>query len=275
LTGATGPAGINAIVAQQVNVVPTTTNATFYPVFANVSTGNSYMYSNASGLNFNPNTNVLAIGTSSPTGAVHILNSIPDLLFLQSSNSATGSNRASIIFAPTGVSSTVWETGSRGYNADKTNGFYIYDKSRSAYTMIIDNLGQMAVGNTSIVDGSVTGSYPLAYTFAVGGSLYASSTITAGGAVTAFSDARLKSNVLPITNSLQKLLQLQGVTYQRTDTGDLGRGLIAQQVQKIYPELVVENKDGMLSVAYGNFVADVIEAIRELQDQIHKLAGSQ
>jgi hypothetical protein len=258
-------------------VVPTTTNATFYPVFANVATGNSFMYSNASGLNFNPSAVTLGIGTSSPLGKVHVLADGPDMLVLQNSNSAASVNRASIVFAPTGVATTVgWEMGGRGnaVGIDKANSYYIYDRSRSAYTMIIDPLGQMAVGNTNVVDGAFSGSYPFGYTFNVGGSIYASTTITAGGAITAYSDARLKSNVLPITNSLQKLLQLQGVTYKRIDTGELGRGMIAQEVQKIYPELVVENGDGMLSVAYGNFVADVIEAIRELKDQIDSIKAN-
>jgi hypothetical protein len=45
--------------------------------------------------------------------------------------------------------------------------------------------------------------------------------------------------------------------------------LIAQDVQKIYPELVVENtEDGMLSVAYGNLVAEAIAAIQELYNMI-------
>ena len=62
------------------------------------------------------------------------------------------------------------------------------------------------------------------------------------------------------------------MTYRRTDTGILGRGLIAQEVEKVYPDLVVKNdQDSMLSVAYGHFMGDVIEAIRELKDQVDSL----
>jgi len=233
------------------------------------------MYSNGTGLNFNPSTVTLGIGTSSPIGAVHILNSNPDTLVIQTSSAVAGSNRASIIFAPTGVATSAgWEMGGRGSSADKAKSYYIYDRTRGAYTMIIDTAGSMAVGSTTLVDGSGGGSYPFGSALNVGGTLYVTSSITAGGSITAYSDARLKSNVLPITHSLQKLLQLQGVTYQRIDTGDQGRGLIAQEVQKIYPELVITNPDGMLSVAYGNFVADVIEAIRELQDQIDSIKAN-
>jgi hypothetical protein len=129
--------------------------------------------------------------------------------------------------------------------------------------------GNLGIGTTTLTS-----------TLNVGGSAYISNNlvtggyITAGGAVTAYSDSRLKTNIHIITNSLQKLLQLQGVTYERTDTGDRGRGMIAQNVQKLYPELVIENANGMLSVAYGNFIADVIEAIRELQDQIDDIKNN-
>ena len=99
---------------------------------------------------------------------------------------------------------------------------------------------------------------------------------TAGGAVTAYSDARIKTDIQQITGALDRLLQLQGVTYLRTDTGEQGRGFIAQALQKIYPELVITNSvDGMLSVAYGNLLADVVEAIRDLHNKIEKLSGLQ
>jgi hypothetical protein len=92
---------------------------------------------------------------------------------------------------------------------------------------------------------------------------------TAGGAITAYSDRNIKTDIVPVENALARILQLQPVTYMRTDTGVFGRGLIAQDVQKIYPELVVENtEDGMLSVAYGNLVAEAIAAIQDLYNMI-------
>ena len=90
--------------------------------------------------------------------------------------------------------------------------------------------------------------------------------LTVSGSVTAYSDARVKTNIETITNALDGLLQLRGVTYTRTDTQEQGRGFIAQQVQGVFPELVVENSDdGMLSVAYAHMMGDVVEALRELK----------
>ena len=96
--------------------------------------------------------------------------------------------------------------------------------------------------------------------------------LTVSGSVTAYSDERIKTNVQQITGSLDRLLQLTGVTYTRTDTGANSRGLIAQAVAKVYPEMVVTNEqDGMMSVAYAQMMGDVIEAIRDLKAQVDAL----
>lgn len=104
-----------------------------------------------------------------------------------------------------------------------------------------------------------------------------SGNFTAGGTVTASSDERLKKEIKPLKNSLEKLLQINGVTYKWKDpkkeqTTQIG--LTAQNVQKTYPELVRTNEDGKLSVAYQNFVAPIIEALRELYVQITHLFTS-
>ena len=95
---------------------------------------------------------------------------------------------------------------------------------------------------------------------------------TATGNVTAFSDARVKTNIKTIDNALSKVLALRGVTYNRTDLEDKSEqiGVIAQEVKEILPQVVQEN-DGHYSVAYGNIVGVLIEAIKEQQAQIEEL----
>lgn len=92
------------------------------------------------------------------------------------------------------------------------------------------------------------------------------------GDITAFSDIRVKSNLEVIQNPISKVQQLNGYTFNRIDGLD-GRyaGLIAQEVQEVLPEVVKTGPDGMLSVAYGNTVALLIEAIKEQQKQIEEL----
>lgn len=97
--------------------------------------------------------------------------------------------------------------------------------------------------------------------------------LVATGNITAFSDARLKKDVVTIDNALEKTLQLRGVYFTRNDIEDAKRevGVIAQEVQKIVPELVRESENGTLSVAYGNTIALLIESIKELNAKIDAL----
>ena len=93
------------------------------------------------------------------------------------------------------------------------------------------------------------------------------------GTVTANSDEKLKENVVGITNALEKVMDLRGVYFNRIGKNydDREIGVIAQEVEKVLPELVKEGPDGTKSVAYQNMVAVLIEAIKEQQEQINEL----
>jgi hypothetical protein len=97
-----------------------------------------------------------------------------------------------------------------------------------------------------------------------------SGNLTATGNVTAFSDVRLKEGLEPIADALERVQSLTGYTYTRIDTGERHTGLIAQEVQKVLPEAVMDNGDH-LSLAYGNMVGLLIEAIKAQQVQIDEL----
>jgi hypothetical protein len=94
-----------------------------------------------------------------------------------------------------------------------------------------------------------------------------------------FSDIRLKINVTPLSNALERVLSLQSVQYNwRKDVlpyanfGDeLQIGLIAQDVQKIFPGLVVAMPNGYLAVDYEMLTPILVEAIKEQQIQINDL----
>ena len=97
-----------------------------------------------------------------------------------------------------------------------------------------------------------------------------SGNITASGNVTAYSDVRLKTNIETLTNALEKVLSLRGVSYNRTDidTERTHIGVIAQEIEQILPEVISENENGIKSVSYGNIVGILIEAIKELKKQL-------
>lgn len=98
-------------------------------------------------------------------------------------------------------------------------------------------------------------------------------TFTAVGDVIAYSDARVKTNVATITDPLDKVTRMRGVTYNRTDSTDTSEkvGVIAQEIQQVLPQVVTKDNEGMLGVSYGNLAGVFIEAIKEQQRQIEDL----
>ena len=92
--------------------------------------------------------------------------------------------------------------------------------------------------------------------------------------VTAFSDVILKDDINTIDNALDRVQGMRGVFFNRKDiTGGRQTGVIAQEVEPFLPEVVRETKDEkkIKSVAYGNMVGVLIEAIKELNAKIEEL----
>jgi hypothetical protein len=102
---------------------------------------------------------------------------------------------------------------------------------------------------------------------------------TFSGNVTAFSDRKLKDNLEVIPNALDKVSQLTGYTYDRIDMDGVRQsGLIAQDVQEVLPEVIFSNVDPdsgeeTLSVAYGNMIGLLVEAVKELKAEVEELKG--
>jgi hypothetical protein len=98
--------------------------------------------------------------------------------------------------------------------------------------------------------------------------------LTCSGDIVAYSDRNIKTNIEQIPDALEKVLKIGGYTFNRKDGGSERRtGVIAQEVQAVLPEAVYKTDDGTLTVAYGNMVGLLIEAIKELQgslDSAHK-----
>jgi hypothetical protein len=106
-------------------------------------------------------------------------------------------------------------------------------------------------------------------------SLDVSGAIRASGDITAFSDARVKENINPIVNALEKIRELRGVTYTGIGSTVKKIGVIAQEIEKILPEVVAtdDTPDHYKSVAYGNITALLIEGIKELAAKVDALEG--
>ena len=98
--------------------------------------------------------------------------------------------------------------------------------------------------------------------------LYAGSTITGSADVIAYSDKKLKENIKTLDG--KKVLEMRGVSFDRVDTGKASSGVIAQEMEKVAPELVIDDGN-YKGVAYGNLVGYLIEAIKDQQKQIDEL----
>lgn len=135
-----------------------------------------------------------------------------------------------------------------------------------------DTLGTATVTEAVITASGGVGNPTLSIGSSITNGFYASNTTTinvttnfiAGGDISAFSDERLKSNIRTIDNALAKVTQLRGVYFDKDSKSSTG--VIAQEVEKILPEVVTDGE--YKAVSYGNIVGVLIEAIKELKQEL-------
>jgi len=132
------------------------------------------------------------------------------------------------------------------YHTGDTN-TYMQFHAADQWRVVTGGVERLEVNNTQV---SVTGNF------------------VASGNVTAYSDERLKTNIETIPNALEKVNALRGVTFDKD--GERGLGVIAQEVEKVLPEVVLEGEE-YKSVAYGNIVGVLIEAVKELTKEVEDL----
>jgi hypothetical protein len=206
----------------------------------------------------------VGIGTTSPTNKLEIVGGNTttgqlsvgntDVTYSAGVNFLTsGTNRGFVGWRHTNSGSPFNLTGIHLYNTDNSNIVFGTNNSVKAVINVDGNLG---IGTTSP-----------AYLLDVSG------TIRATGDVIAYSDARVKENVKTIEAPLDLVTKLRGVTYTRKDTEDKLEkvGVIAQEVLEVLPQVVQQDAEGKYSVAYGNIVGVLIEAIKELKAEIDEL----
>lgn len=182
---------------------------------------------------------------------------------------AAGTYGISITGNAATVTNGVYTTGNQTIGGQKT-----FNGGLLSITGVIGSYtGQLYIGSRHLRNVTSTNSWEMVnaantaviYTFDNAGNL------TAAGNITANSDERLKENIQLIPDALAKVESVRGVTYVRKADGVAGIGVIAQEIQKVAPEAVVIGDDGMLSVAYGNLVGLLIEAVKDLSGQVKEL----
>ncbi|UXR64779.1 tail fiber domain-containing protein [Bdellovibrio bacteriovorus] len=161
-------------------------------------------------------------------------------------------------------------TGSLGIGTTNPTG-HLHVSSSAQYTSIVN--ANAAAGGQQWKWLSSSTAAPLganSMCFAIGVcyfSLYTTGNATLSGTLTQSSDVRFKKDIVGIDGALNDILKLRGVTYFWKDESKAHSkqmGLIAQEVEQVFPEVVETDAGGYKSVAYQNLVAPLIEAIKEL-----------
>ncbi len=155
-----------------------------------------------------------------------------------------------------------------GYTSADNGSVYIGSSTNHSLNLTTNRTNRVTITSSGDVGiGTANPSYELH----VIGDIHASGTVTS-------SDKRFKKNIQVLGNNLEKLTQLKGVSFEwRTDEfpengfkSGIDIGVIAQEVEKVFPEVVSTDNDGYKSVAYNKLVAPMIEAIKEQQAMIEQ-----
>ena len=222
---------------------------------------------------FTSNVTTLNIGSAATTIAIGV-------------NSGTSTLKGKLSFA--GSSS-----GTVSFQAASAAGSAIYtwptaDAGSSGYALVSNGSGTLSwanAGATITDDSSTTTLYPVMSTATSGSfssartssgkmTFNASSGLLTVTSITESSSKALKMNINPIGNALDAILQLKGVTYDRKDgTSQNEAGLIAEQVNKVLPNLVTKDAKGKpTGIHYTKLTAYLIEAVKTLQSEIDDLS---
>ena len=127
--------------------------------------------------------------------------------------------------------------------------------------------------NVSAPTLSSTGNTNVGGNLLVTGTISSTGAITSSGNITAYSDRSLKKDIIDLDSSLETVMKLRPVKYvMKADKLEKVQvGFIAQEVQEVIPEVVVEHDDGLLSMDYSRITAHLVKAMQEQQRLIEEL----
>jgi len=209
--------------------------------------------------------------------------------------------------ADNGMNITTSPTGATGFidfgiaSATSTKGSIQYNTATdymSFYTNSLERLRMDSSGNVGIGASSPTASLTVAGTASISGQTFfggdvgigtatpgytldVNGSIAAVGALQAHSDRALKKNIVNVDHAIDKLMQINGVYFDWRKNefpkikfeGGRQIGVVAQDVEKVFPEAVAKNKDGIRSVAYTMLIGPIIEAIKTLAKDVKALVA--
>jgi len=230
----------------------------------------------------NSNTGV-RLSTSNASNHGDIGSNAVDLSYSSSSSSSYGAtgNRSTAMgdsttasgYAATAMGEETTASGTRStamgfYTTASDFASLVIGQYNSSGSSVTNSASSFSTSNTAFVIGNGTfGSLSDAFKVMFNGDATVSNDLTVSGDVNISSDARLKSNIVSLGSTLTKLLQIDGKSYEMK--GKQKIGVLAQEIQEVFPELVSEDDNEMLAVNYQGLVPVLINALKE-QDKIIK-----
>ena len=180
---------------------------------------------------------------------------------------AGGSSSANLTIASTGAA-TFSNSVTLGGDITQTGNSVFKNSSYELYLQT-DSAKAIIFRPNTVDSGRITsgGNWLLGTATDNGERLYISGNVRATGTITANSDIRLKKNLERIENALEKVGQISGYTYDTIYDDKRHGGVIAQEIDEVFPEIVNKGNDGLLGVEYGNISALLIEALKELKEK--------
>jgi hypothetical protein len=179
-------------------------------------------------------------------------------------------------------------TNARARNSISAGTGIVYDSATGVISAVVNAStvrGFLSAG-TGVTYSSTTGVISIGQAVATTSNvafnnINATGAIIANGDITAFassSDIRKKENIMKIESALEKVLQINGYTYNFKGDDRKLTGVIAQELEKVLPEAVYEIEDEEYgtskAVRYGNIVGLLIEAIKELTKEVEELRNA-
>ncbi len=192
----------------------------------------------------------VGIGTANPITKLHVIGTGDSILRVTSTTNLGG-----IHIASGGAAANGWSIRASG---GAPSNLQFRDVVQSLTRMTIDVNGKVGIGTTSP-----------GFLLEVAGSAGK----PGGGSWTSSSDRRLKKNIEDLDGALQRVLALRGVTFEYRDPESINElpgermGMIAQEVEAVFPEWVEVNGRGHKTVTFRGFEALAVEALRELRDE--------
>lgn len=245
--------------ASEVGAAPSSHTHSYLPLSGGTLSGTLFLGANSINLK-DGSTNATSGGlraritanenTTSPAGYNTGGNSLDGTIYIETEHGDVGG------LAISADGATLYNSGDRGY----------------LFRIVDEDTWQLYSPSYIAADPGVVGVGPTKLHLTSAGDLTIANSFYAYGNVTAYSDARIKTNVQKIDNALEKVEKINGYTFDRTDI-QIARqtGVIAQEILEVLPEAVGVNENGLYNVAYGNMVGLLIEAIKELNAKVEDL----